>query len=110
MEEESPSDPVEGDFDALSVERKAPQLGFVFFEEAPCEAVTSWSGETVNCANRISTFLREPLSVDSRRDGDAEIFVVLLKFAVAGLAAGNGDEVARPWFAEEAARRNVVAS
>ena len=110
MKEESSSDPVEGDFDALRVERKARYLEFAFFEEAPGETVTSWSGETVNCANRISVFLRELLSVDSGRDGDAEIFVVLLKFAVAGFATGNGDEVARSWFAEEAARRNVVAS
>ena len=110
MKEESSCDPVEDDFDALSVERNACQPGFVFFEEAPGEAVTSWSGKTVDCTNRISIFLRELLPVDSRRDGDSEIFVVLLKFAVAGFATGDGDEVARPWFAEEAARRNVVAS
>ena len=109
MIEKPSSNAVEGNFDSLRVICQAGRVGLVVLEQESSEALTSWPGETVDCANRIGGFLRKLFLVNPSSDSDSKVFVVPGKFAVTWFAAGDGDEIVWAWFAEEATRRDVVA-
>jgi len=91
MEEKPSRDSVKDDFDALPVNRNLGRFRVVVLKKTPSETQTGWAGEFVYRSNRIGVLFRKLLSINPCRDGDAEIFVVFLKVAVAGSTAWNRD-------------------